>query len=292
MTTPMLMTQHPTEELLAAFVDDRLDSAAREPVTDHLASCGECREIVLMTTAFQASEPVPVPVPHRFGRRRMAAIASLAAAAVIALAVVPPMLGPDVDDLVAIAQTVKERPSDGRTAGGFPYSEPPPSITRSARPTGNDLNGKWKYYDIYDALEKKKSPDPHVFGLNKLLIAEKSGEFSNAVTMLETAYEKTSGDERDSVATDLAAALIARARFSGEKDYERALDLSNEVLKRQPKSPEALWNRAIALQSITLQDGNRTAEALRAWDDYLKVENHPQWVEEATRRKARIESDF
>ena len=102
MTTPMLMTEHPTEELLAAFVDDRLDSATRKPVTEHLASCGECREIVLMTTAFQESERKVVH-GNFGGRRWMAAMTGLAAAAVIAFIVTPRLFGPGVDDLVADA---------------------------------------------------------------------------------------------------------------------------------------------------------------------------------------------
>ena len=56
MTAPMLMTHHPTEETLAAYVDDSFEPTNRKEVTEHLASCGECREIVLMATEFQANE--------------------------------------------------------------------------------------------------------------------------------------------------------------------------------------------------------------------------------------------
>jgi Putative zinc-finger len=300
MTTPMLMTQHPTEELLAAFVDDRLDTAAREPVTDHLASCGECREIVLMATAFQDEPiPVPVPVPHPdFGRRRwMAAIASVAAAGVIGVFLVRPSawFGYRVDDLVAASQSVKERPSEGRLAGGFPYA--PKSDTKRGVPTPTDpdftdgLAEKWKLYEIKvtlaEAKEKGKTVDPHIDGLTTLLIAKERKDFDEAVADLEKALATTRGAEHDVIAIDLAAALIGRARWSGdEDDYRYALRLSNDVLTRK-QSPEALWNRAVATAALY-----QKAEALRAWDEYLKVETNPQWVEEATSRKTRIESDY
>lgn len=297
MTTPMLMTQHPTEELLAQYIDDRLDTATRPPVTEHLASCGECREIVLMSTAFQESEE-PVNVRHgNFGGRWMAAVASIAAAAVIGVFLIRPSawFGYSVDDLVAASQGVPERPSDGRLAGGFPYA--PKSDTKRGvpRPTDpdftNDYAEKWKLYEIAakqaEAKEKGKSIDPHIEGLTTLLIAKERKHFDEAVADLEKALATTRGAEHDAIAIDLAAALIGRGRWSGdEDDYRYALRLSNDVLTRK-RSPEALWNRAVATTALY-----QKAEALRAWDDYLKVETDPQWTEDATRRKTRIESDY
>jgi Putative zinc-finger len=280
----MLMTQHPAEELLAAFVDDRLDSSTREPVTEHLASCGECREIVLMSTAFQ-DEPVPV-VPGNFGGRRwMPAIASLAAAAAIAFIVTPRLFGPRLDEFVAASDGMSRRISDGRFAGGFAHSE------RPARNRGdgdkNDIDStKLTLYQLADKAQKAIWSGPHVRGLSEVLIAEK-GDFGNAIPLLEKAHQKAHGAERDRAAIDLAAALLERAYWpaGSANDNQRALDLSNEVLTRQPKSPEALWNRAVALAAL-----NRDDEALRAFDDYLKVDSNSKWADEARERKARIES--
>jgi hypothetical protein len=342
MTTPMLMTEHPTEELLAAFVDDRLDSATRKPVTEHLASCGECREIVLMSTEYQVEEELVAPVvsdnlPVRLGdaalgnsavtvydrgalatssgetlvvmanpdrhvsvrgtfalRRRIAAIGGLAAAAAIAVMVVQPtsLFGPDVDDLIEASRTLKVRPSAGRFAGGFAHNAEPSNM-RGGPKKEEDFGAKAKLLQYRVDLEEKRfpAPDPHVVGLTRLLTAEKGAkDVSSAVTLLESAYRETRG-ERDSIAIDLAAALIAYARWSGNPDQNdaRALELSNDVLKRQPKSPEALWNRAIALESL-----NRDTEALRAWDDYLKVDSAPDspWAQEAAQHKSRITSGF
>jgi hypothetical protein len=95
------------------------------------------------------------------------------------------------------------------------------------------------------------------------------------------------GDERDAIATDLAAALIGRARWSGnDDDYRNALRLSNDVLTRK-QTPEALWNRAIATEMLYAK-----AEALRAWDDYLKVDSNSPWAKEAMEHKADLNRDL
>lgn len=282
MTTPMLMTEHPTEELLAEYIDDRLDAPTREPVTDHLATCGECREIMLMSMAFQESER---KVVHG-GRRWMAAIGGLAAAAVIAVIVTPRLFGPSVDDLVAASEGMSRRVSDGRFAGGFAHTAEP-STMRGGDKESADFGAKAELLKIRIELEKTKR-DPHALGLVRLLTAEDGGrDVRDAVDALEIAYRHARGEERDAVAVDLAAALIAYSRWSGhdKSDNTRALELSNDVLKRQPKLPEALWNRAVALASL-----NRDDEALRAFDDYLNVDSTSKWAEEATIRKGRIES--
>jgi hypothetical protein len=336
----MLMTTHPTEELLAQYIDDRLDSSNREPVTEHLVSCGECREIVLMSTAFQESEePVAQVVAedlpptladaapdsqavtgynrgavaarsgetllvrenperyvsgHRFGaRRRMAAIGSFAAAAAIAVISVRPvaLFGYRVADLVAASQDVADRTSMGRLAGEFPYASKP----KTNRGPGevdlenNDFAQKMKLYEIAskiaDAKAKGKSVDPHVAGLSTLLIAKTRPEFDEAVGNLEKALANARGAERDAIATDLAASLIGRARWSGDDDdYRYALRLSNDVLTRK-QSPAALWNRAIATETLYAK-----AEALRAWDDYLKVDSNSPWAKEAMEHKAELSS--
>ena len=45
MTAPMIMTHCPTDpNLLAAFIDGRLDGEERRTVTEHMATCAECRD--------------------------------------------------------------------------------------------------------------------------------------------------------------------------------------------------------------------------------------------------------
>jgi hypothetical protein len=316
----MLMTQHLTEETLAAYIDDRLDSATREPVTQHLASCGECREIVLMTTAYQVDEDSAKVTHGSFGGSwSMAAMGGVAAAAAIVViavqsnsfffkdlfervrqasvqtwtltknAVTP---GTHIEDLRGASRSQPKRVSIGRL-DGFAYQQKPDGAKRGGEDgeAGLDLSNPELLniaVDVEADLEKGKSPDPHVVGLVALLIGKDGKAFSDAAAKLEVAHQKARGAERDSIAIDLAAALIAKAGWSGDDAaYRRALELSNDVLKRKPGNPEALWNRAVAIEAVSAKD-----MALRAWDDYLKVDSKSQWAQEATQYKSRLESDF
>jgi hypothetical protein len=308
----MLMTQHLTEETLAAYVDDRLDSDTRQPVTEHLASCGECREIVLMTAAYQAEEQSAKVIRGHFGGGWGMATVGLAAAAMLVMLVQPGSLfvrdqfdkilkipgrgwdwtmnvlhpPPDADDFVAASRDVRERPSDGRLAGGFAYKAKPSTMRGGAEEETEDFGAKAKLLQIRSELEDTRR-DAHALGLARLLTAEKGKkDVSDAVDALEIAYYQARGNKRDAIATDLAAALIARARWSGDgKDHERALDLSNEVLKQHPQSPEALWNRAVALQLL-----QQKREALAAFDAYLQIDSDSPWADEARARKTDIAS--
>jgi tetratricopeptide (TPR) repeat protein len=285
MTTPMLTTEHPTEELLAAFADDELDSTARREVTEHLASCGDCKETVVMNAAFKESEDVR----HRtFGARKwVAALGGLAAAAAIAVIVLRPIgfFNPGIEDVVAASRKLSKRPTLGRLTGGFPYKEKAGTYRgpgdQADGLSGDDLVQKLELLQIAEKLEKKKSPDPHVFGLTTLLLAANESDLNAAVAALNTAYAKASREERDLVAVDLAAALLARGAWKGDAmDNQRALELSEDVLRRR-QSPEAFWNRAVALESLY-----KDPEAVLAWERYLEVDPSSEWAKEAAKRKA------
>jgi tetratricopeptide (TPR) repeat protein len=286
----MLMTEHPTEDLLAAFADDELDPTARLEVTEHLASCGDCKEIVVMNTAFQASEG---NVKHRtFGARQWAAVGGLAAAAAIAVITLRPsaLSDPRIDDVVAASRSLSNRPTLGRLTGGFPYKEKAGTNRgpgdQADDQAGDKLVQQLGLLGIAEKLENQKSPDPHVLGLTTLLLAAKEPDLNAAVAALNTAYAKANGEDRDLVAVDLAAALLARGAWRGDaNDNKRALELSDDVLKHR-QLPEALWNRAVALEFL-----QRDPEAVQAWGRYLEVDPNSEWAGEAARRKADLESD-
>lgn len=291
MTAPILMTDCPTEETLASYLDNRLDHETRRKVTEHLASCGECREIVLMATDYQENE---VNVRRgTFGSRRIAAAATaagLAAAAALGFFVLRPALftpTPTLDDVIEASRTEPHRPSIGRLSGGFPYQKEAPTYRGSNDGDSTDASVGGKLLAIAATLGEAKSPDPHVVGVTWLLIAKKVTEMDEAITHLDAAYQKERGGERDAISIDLAAALIARSRWRSEnRGVERALDLSNDLLKRK-QIPEAAWNRAVALQSL-----NRDAEAVRAWDEYLKLDPSSDWGKEAAERKAKLTQGY
>lgn len=270
MTAPMMMNNdHPTEETLAAFVDDRLDAATRRTVTEHVAECGDCRELVLMANDFQKSEaPSNVTVGAFGGRRWIAPAAGLAAAAVIAVFVLrpSPFFTPDMRDVMKAANVAAQRPGEGRLAR-FPYMPSKQVLRGDDNAPAVEEKGQAELLDVASRLDK--SPDPHVVGVLSLFT-----DFADPITELKKAYETTTGKDRDAAAIDYAAALIARGN-----DYQRALELSDEVLKHE-KSPEAMWNRAVVLSRL-----DRDEDAIRAWDDYLKLDSTSQWAEEAKRKQ-------
>lgn len=288
MTASILMTDCPTEETLASYLDDRLDHETRRKVTEHLATCGECKELVLMATDYQENE---ANVRRgTFGSRRLAAVAGLAAAAALAFVLQPILFGPDLDDVIEASQTRSHRTSEGRLSGGFAHKEEPRRDRGPGNGLGDDSGEKARLYEVAADLLDAKFADPHVVGLTDLLLAETKMDFDGAVKALETAFEKSSGGERDSIAIDLAAALLGRERWRSEREHEdavRALNLSNNVLKRKQR-PEAAWNRAVALELL-----DRDAEAVRAWDEYLRLDPSSEWAKDATARKARLtQRDF
>lgn len=278
------MTYCPTEEFLAAFVEDKLDAPSRKEVTEHIADCGDCREQVLLAADFRKSEDDEKVVPIG---RWIAAAASLAAAAVIAIVVLRPafVYGPSKDDVFAAIQASGERAGDGRIAN-LSYLKPSPIFRGvETEPSLSDeefkrLGGLFQLEDqIYDA----KFPDPHVAGLVRLFTARNVTELTAAVNLLEKAHAKASGEKRDAVAVDLASALLKRARYGEEKrikaDAARALALSTDVFQRR-HTPEAIWNRALALDTL-----ERPTEAVAAWNEVLRIERDPGYREEAQRKR-------
>jgi hypothetical protein len=284
----MLMTHHPTEETLAAYVDNQLDSTTRAAVTEHLASCGECRGIVLMATDYQAEEEQAKVAHGAFGRRGwMAAVAGLATAAVVTVVVVRqrPWL-PDLEDVKVAAKYQQFRASDGRLAGGFDWAQPQGTSRGGASdsPDTSTVSNDARMLQIAADLEDAKSADSHLVGITRLSCAqtfdgkEKREMIMSAVELLEKAYDGADPSQRDSFAIDFSAGLLERARWSAnpEADNVRALELANQVLSRHQNSPEALWNRAFALENL-----NRENEAVNAWNDYLKVDGNSKWADEA-----------
>lgn len=277
MTAPMFISQHPSDETLAVFIDDRLDPASRPELLAHIASCGECREIVLMATDLQAADVLPDNVRQgSFGRRGwVAAVAGVAAAAAIGFVTLQPVLvGPNVGEVVAAVGTLEKRPSAGRIAGlSYKVAREP------KRGTEEQTHDQAALFRVAADLDEAKFPNAHAVGLATLGLAENDADLKKAIDLLSSAYEKAKGDERDAVAIDLAAARLARLYWVDSKeDAKSALDLSNEVLKHK-ESPEALWNKALALEALDEK------AAIVAWDNYLKLDPNSKWSVEAQRRR-------
>jgi hypothetical protein len=291
MTAPMWMTDCPDEETLAAFIDDRVDIATRRKIMEHLAGCGECRELVLMATDFQASEGGQV-IRGKFAASRWLPIAAgFAVAAVLSTVYGRPWLfGPDLNEVVETSQTLKNVPFEGRLAGGFghiQYASPKRGMPDPNAEMNPDLS--------INAMREIANNDArfgsaHVHGVAMLLSTDGPETTDDAIRMLKEAYAKASpGDERDTVAVNRAAALLARDRWASTDQRARdqlALDLSDDVWRRR-HTPEAAWNRALALEALS-----RKADAVKAWDDYLSLDSSSEWAKEASTKRSRLIEDL
>ena len=87
-TTPDLSASHPEADLLTAFAEHSLPGREKDLVIEHLARCGDCREIVaLALPAMEAVEPVKtVALPARGWLTWPALRWGLVAAGVVAIA--------------------------------------------------------------------------------------------------------------------------------------------------------------------------------------------------------------
>jgi hypothetical protein len=267
----MLMTDCPTEETLAAFIDDRLDAPTRRKVTEHVAGCGECRELVNMATDFEMSETPANVARGKFGWS--GAAAALAAAAVIAVFALRPafLFRPDIEDVVAASRSLDYRPSVGQFATEFPYQEESPK-------TRGDGGDEEELPDVKLLNIAAEAKDPHVKGLALLHLSTSEREYyDDAIALLEASFKSAPPDEKDAITIDYAAALLSH--WAKDEDRELALKLSTDVWNRT-RRPKAAWNRAAALESL-----RRYPEAFKAWEEYGALDASSKWAQEADRRK-------
>ncbi|HYK04208.1 MAG TPA: zf-HC2 domain-containing protein [Thermoanaerobaculia bacterium] len=265
MTAPEVMTVHPADETLAAFIDDRLNTKERRAVTEHLAACDECRtdlndisDIMTMTEADNVVE-----MPKRAGWR--VAAASLAVAAGLLVVFGAPIRkavwGPSAGDVVAAGVDSTYRPSPGRLSVELPYKKAK-SVNRSVRAEESPLIDPDVAPDVYRVAGdvETRSRDPHARGMAYLMMFKPR----EAIPDLREAAKANK-----TAVPDLAAALIASGRT---EELREAVKLSEGS-----KAPVALWNRAMALDRLN------DDRALQAWKEYLVVDPKSPWADEARR---------
>ena len=269
MTAPMLMTDCPTPETLAEFVDGTLDDLNRRKVTAHIADCGNCREYVNMASDFQATENVK---RWPIGRVAAAAVPALAAAAMIAIFVLRPdfIYGPDMEDVRSAAQSLKFRPSEGQFSDDFAYKK----WKSPDRGEGKERDAVSELWSIGEAK------DPRVAGIALLHNSVDRPTYETAIGKLRDAYANASSRERDAIAIDLAAALLGP--WANEADHREALKLSEGVFERTGNH-KAAWNRAVALEAL-----GQDEQALHAFAAYRELDRNSEWTQEALRREKDI----
>lgn len=273
------MTECPSAEMIAAFVEGRLTGSARGEVVEHLAECGDCRDLVNDVVDFQSEEePAEVARPQ-FGRKRFAAVAAsvAAAAALIALFATPlreRIFGGGMSSLVEATKSVSVRPTEGRLSGDFDYKRPKERF-RGADEENTQL---WPVMAEAAELESARRRDLHALGVAHLYL----GHTDQAVAELRRAMQDADDeDDRTAIAVDLAAALIARRH---EGDAAEAYALIEGVWSKQ-KTAAVAWNRAAALEAL-----HRDADAIRAWDAYLQLDPNSDWSKEAKQTRDALAS--
>jgi tetratricopeptide (TPR) repeat protein len=298
-----------SDETLAAYLDGKLNDAARDSVVEHLASCDECRSKAIEVSrtleifdqeyklvaaspegeSDELADPEPVspddppnvvtlePEPKN---RWM--VSALAAAAVIAF-VVPGIWKsffhvPGIPELVAVNKELKERKTFGRLSGGFPFNVKPTRF-RSANdtPTVEIKPEDGAIWEIRSDLQNARRQDPHALAISMLML----GERTEAINLLSSHLSKN--PENDAVAQDLAVALLDRGTSA---DLKRSLEISNKLWAKA-KTPEVAWNRAYALQYLGHLD-----DAVTAWNEYLKLDPSSSWTKEAIENRDEVQADL
>lgn len=277
MNAAVQMQSCPDHETLSAFIDDRLDPESRATVVQHLAECGDCRDLVVAANEYAREEGAEQNVV-RGGWQRTVVPAAVAAAVVGILFGVPQLrdrlLGRSgMSQLVAAADRLPERPIDARLSADFDYRD---YIAKRGRKEEVAIDAEVAATQlriaalrVEERLEKRSTPENlHAAGVGRLLTNEEQG----AVEALERAAQAS--PDSAAVLSDLAAAYIARGDYR-RGDYERALEAANKAYAIEP-APAAAWNRALALKWL-----DRREAAIEAWKQYLALDSSSPWADEA-----------
>jgi Putative zinc-finger len=292
MSTPIEMTTNcPSDETLAAFVDGRLGEDERAEVMRHVAECEVCYDIVSGAWDYQAAESNVVT----FRRRRPWIGALVAIAAAIAIVFLTPirerLFTSDIERLVEVSHNTRERSTDARLSGAFPWKEH--KVPRGAADTPDeDRSGDrdaWAMEAVaWDVLARNENRDSvralHARGVAHLMLrkSDKNADHTAAAVEALTAAVTTDAGTNDLRAairrstnvpllTDLSAALHAA------EEYATALEAAERAWALD-RTPATGWNRALALQAL------RLPKADAAWQEYLALERDPQWAADARRK--------
>jgi hypothetical protein len=300
-------------ETVASYLDGRLHESQREPILWHLASCADCRE--LMVGAFHlvhgaSAAPIAEVQPHdkerkqgprhrwawprsliTAGRRGLAAGSCALAAAAGLLLIVSldptwlhhqhgePGSSASRELSPLIAAVGNHRYDVPRLSGGFPWAPPPP-VHRGAGTTSPRLLApavRLAVADIHHLAETAPTPmHLHALGIAQII----EGHHDDAIdTLLHLASRRP---ERASLWSDLAAAYLSRLASDGAHtpaDQQQAVDAAERAIAADPQLAEAWFNLALACEAAGL-----AARARDAWEQAAARDHHLAWRTEAASR--------
>lgn len=178
-------------------------------------------------------------------------------------------------ELMQALEESRHRPMEGRLtgehkflarhqplAGGAPRSKPLAAIASRIH------------------REVRRQPLPWTLG-NLGVLHLIAGKPAQGVEVLERAVVGAPNDAR--LLNDLSVAYLARAA-TRPYDLVRALSAADRAVQADPQLIEARFNRALALEKLCL-----ITDARRAWQEIIKREVDPGWVNE---EKARLRNLF
>jgi tetratricopeptide (TPR) repeat protein len=259
----------PDPETLAAFMDGRLEGDAWRRVADHVQECDDCLFIIRGTTAFERE--VERGAPARPSIRLP--IAAGVVLAIIAAAAIMMQRNDPLRRMAAAVQKSGARTFEGRIAG-IDYARY--SALRSPERADPALQSSVR--SILHRNEKPRSAKQwHAQGVAHLVL----GHGRDAVAALAEAARLD--PESAAYRSDLAAARIAHGTESGDAAVLRAALGDADQALRMKRTPEALFNRALALERM-----GDTAQASRAYADYVAADPQSRWSEEARWRVDRL----
>lgn len=300
MTAGLAMTNCPSEETLAAFLDGRLDGEARRRVVEHLADCGECREVMLVAGEVGAGEVASVELPFnvvvrgRFGLWWAAPAVAAALAIFLFMSPLRETLFSSrevaLKSLIEASESLEHRRIDGRLSEVVAYREPE-QVNRGSGDDEWDLPVLIAAQKIAEEVKKNPSPE-NLRALAGIQLLRRKPE--DAVATLERLLLRSTRETEVARAiakstdaallVDLSAAYLARA---GRQNSSHDIALAAESATRAwnlGSTPPSAWNRAIALEQLKL-----TTPAIEAWQEYLRIDPSSQWAAEALKRLADLE---
>jgi Flp pilus assembly protein TadD len=264
----------PPHEVLAAFVDARLPRTQVVALSEHLATCAECRFVVESASELQAEEQAESIEPQVRRSWRWLAVAAVVGVVVLSAPFTwttwqenktdirelvalkirtgaawvksPRTYRRDiaVRELIAAADSSNVRIIEPRITG-FGYG-PPPRRNRGGvedEPDVHKLIVDGKAFSVLINTETDPSPEAaHARGIASLVL----GRNGHAITELTAATQKLPNNAQ--TWNDLSAAYYVNRK------YMEAFDAASRATKIDPKLSDAWFNRALAVAGIATTD--------------------------------------
>ena len=280
----------PPSEVLAAFIDGRLPRMKVVALTEHLASCAECRFVVESASELEAEAQAEVEPKERHSWRWMA-VAAMVGVVVLTVPFVATMREPisatlragvewvksprayavksSVRELIAAANDSNIRLIEPRITG-FGYGERPGTFRGDEKdPDDHHLVVGATASAVLMKTEKDQSPEAvYAHGIASLVMGYKDKAIADLITV-------TQRQPRNAQAwSDLAAAYLRNDQ------RKEAIDAANHALALDPKLNEARFNKALAIDNA-----EKPAESIAEWTDYLRHDPYGEWALEARQRR-------